>query len=190
MTGITVGFASCGSFCAFTKAIDQMKSLIDLGYNIIPIMSENASKLDTKFGKANDFVNKIENICGKKIINTIPKAEPIGPKNIADIIVIAPCTGNTLAKLSNAITDTPVTMAAKSQLRVKKPVLIALATNDALGATAQNVGKLLNVKNIFFVPMSQDDPEKKPNSLVAHFDMLLPSIEKAINKEQIQPIFR
>lgn len=190
MKGVKVGFAICGSFCTFSKAIPQMKALIESGYEVVPIMSETAYNTDTRFGKANDFVWEIEDMCGKKIINTIPEAEPIGPKKMTDVMVIAPCTGNTLGKLSNAITDTPVTMAAKSHLRIERPLLIALASNDALGATAQNIGKLMNVKNVFFVPMSQDDPEKKPNSLVAHFDLLIPSVEKALNKEQIQPVFR
>ncbi len=190
MKGITVGFAICGSFCTFSKAIPQMKALIESGYEVIPIMSTTASSLDTRFGKASDFIWEIEDMCNRKIINTISAAEPIGPKKMTDVMVIAPCTGNTLGKLSNAITDTPVTMAAKSHLRIERPLLIALASNDALGATAQNIGKLMNVKNVFFVPMSQDDPEKKPNSLVAHFDLLIPAIEKALIKEQIQPVFR
>lgn len=190
MKSITVGFAICGSFCTFSKAIPQINALIDSGYEVVPIMSKTASSLDTRFGKANDFINEIENMCHKKVINTIIDAEPIGPKKIVDSMVIAPCTGNTLAKISNAITDTPVTMAAKSLLRIERPLIIALASNDALGATAQNIGKLMNVKNIFFVPMSQDDPEKKPNSLVAHFDLIVPSVEKALNRKQIQPVFR
>lgn len=189
MNKIRVGFAMCGSFCTFGKAIEQMKKLIEAKYKVFPIMSFNASRIDTRFGKAKDFISEIEGICDSKIINTIEGAEPIGPKNMADIILIAPCTGNTLGKLCSAITDTPVTMAAKSQLRVHKPVLISLATNDALGASAQNIGKMLNNKNIYFVPMSQDDPVKKPNSLVANFDLISSSIELALLGKQKQPIF-
>ncbi len=190
MNNITIGFALCGSFCTFSDTIHQMKKLKNLGYNIVPIMSFAASSIDTRFGKSQDIINKVENICEKKIINTISKAEPIGPKKMVDLILISPCTGNTLAKISNAITDTPVTMAAKSFLRIGGPVLVALASNDALGATAQNIGKLINTKNIFFVPMSQDDPLKKPNSLVSHFNLIPEALNMAINKEQIQPIFK
>ena len=189
MKKIEIGFALCGSFCNFEKAIAQMKKLADLSYKIIPIMSFNASKIDTRFGEAEDFKKQIEDICGEKIINTIEAAEPIGPKNMADIILIAPCTGNTLGKLSNAITDTPVTMAAKSQLRVHKPVLIALATNDGLGASGQNIGKMLNTKNVYFVPMSQDDPINKPNSIVSDFNLIDLTLELALKGQQKQPVF-
>lgn len=189
MKGLRVGFALCGSFCTFSKAIPQMVELVEYGCDILPIMSENARTTDTRFGKANDFINQIEDICKKKIIKSISEAEPIGPKNLVDVMLIAPCTGNTLGKISNGITDTTVTMAAKSHLRVGGPVLIALATNDALGASAQNIGKLLNTKNVYFVPMSQDDPYKKPNSLVAKFDLIKPSLELAYKGEQIQPVF-
>ena len=189
MARVKVGFAICGSFCTFAKALEQMRKLISLGYEILPIMSFNAANINTRFGKAENFKKEIEEISSHKIINTIEGAEPIGPKNMVDIILVAPCTGNTLGKLSNGITDTPVTMAAKSQLRVQKPVLLALATNDALGASAQNIGKMLNVKNIFFVPMAQDDPNKKPNSLVADFNLITPSLELALQKQQKQPVF-
>ncbi len=189
MEKIRIVFAMCGSFCTFKKTLYQMKILSDLGHQIIPVMSFNASSIDTRFGKAKDFEKEIEKICGQKIIKTIEDAEPIGPKNIADIVLVAPCTGNTLGKLCAAITDTPVTMAVKSQLRVHKPVLLALATNDALGASAQNLGKALNMKNVFFVPMIQDDLSKKPNSLVADFDLIPISLETAFQKKQIQPLF-
>ena len=188
MNGITVGFAMCGSFCTFSKALEQMEKLAELGYDILPIMSFNAYNTDTRFGKAEDIRNRIEMICGKKIINTIKDAEPIGPKKMTDIMLIAPCTGNTIAKLSYAITDTPVTMAAKSHLRQGKPLLISIATNDALGASAQNIGRMLNTRHVYFVPFSQDNAEKKPNSLVAHFDLIPKSIEYALNETQIQPI--
>lgn len=188
MKKATVGFALCGSFCTFGKALIQMQKLIDDNYDILPIMSYNASNTDTRFGKAEDIKNKIRDICGKEIIDSIVHAEPIGPKNMADIMLLCPCTGNTLAKMCSAITDTPVTMAAKSQLRIQKPVVITLATNDALGSSAQNIGKSLNMKNIYFVPLSQDDPIKKPNSLVADFEMVIPTIELALQGKQIQPI--
>ena len=179
---IKVGFAMSGSFCTFSKAIPQMKLLVDSGYEVLPIMSETAY--------STDIHKEIENICGKKIMHTIEKVEPIGPKKMTDIMIIAPCTGNTLSKLANSTIDTAVTMAAKSHLRGQKPLLIALSTNDGLSGSAENMGILLNRKNIYFVPMSQDDPIKKPNSLVAHFDLIIPSIGSAIMGYQIQPIFR
>ena len=190
MDNIKIGFAMCGSFCTFSQTISQMKKLVGQGYDILPIMSNTAYNTDTRFGKAKEIRDEIEEICSKKIINSIVETEPIGPKDIVDIMVIAPCTGNTMAKISNAITDTPVTMASKSHLRVQKPLLITLATNDALGASAKNIGTLLNTKNVYFVPISQDNPIKKPNSLVAHFDLLEESINQALKNKQIQPIFR
>ncbi len=188
MSDITVGYALCGSFCTFRKSIDQMKILIERGYRILPVMSQNAYTMDTRFGKAQDFIQEIEDLCGRPIIHSIVQAEPIGPKKMMDILVISPCTGNTLAKLSHAITDTSVTMAAKSHLRIGRPVLLALATNDGLGASAQNIGRLVNTKQVYFVPFSQDDTEKKPNSLVAHFDLLPISLEAALRGNQIQPM--
>ena len=189
MNKIRVGFALCGSFCTISKCLEQMKKLVALGYEIIPIVSQNLYNTDTRFGKSKDIIKEIEDICSKTVISTITAAEPIGPKNMTDIMLVAPCTGNTLSKLDKAITDTPVTMAVKSHLRGHKPVLIALATNDALGASAKNLGSMLNIKNFFFVPMSQDDILKKPNSLVANFELIAPSIEKALKGEQIEPLF-
>lgn len=186
---ITIGFVMCGSFCTLSKAIEQMKILSNMGYNILPIMSYNVFKFDTKFGKASEFISEVEKISGKKIIHTIQEAEPLGPKKMVDIVLVAPCTGNTLAKLSCGITDTPALMAIKSNLRIRKPIVISLATNDALGASAKNIGKLLNTKNIYFVPLKQDDPQKKPLSLVANFDLIPETLEKALSKKQIQPIF-
>ncbi len=185
---VTVGFAMCGSFCTFSKALKQMEILVKSGYDILPIMSFNAYSTDTRFGIAEDIRKKVEDICNRKIISTIKDAEPIGPKKMTDIMLIAPCTGNTVAKLSCAITDTPVTMAAKSHLRQGKPLLISIATNDALGASAQNIGKMLNTKHVYFVPFSQDDPDKKPNSLVAHFDLIPKSLEYALKGIQLQPV--
>lgn len=190
MIGTKLAFALCGSFCSFNKILPQMESLKEKGYDILPIMSENAYSTDTRFGTAKEFIDKVEGIAGKKIIHSIIDSEPLGPKNLCDIMLIAPCTGNTLAKIGNGITDTSVTMAAKSLLRVGKPIVIALSTNDALGISAQNLGKVINYKNIYLVPLSQDDPQKKPNSLVAHFKLIKDTLEMAINKKQIQPIFR
>jgi len=185
----TFGFALCGSFCTFSKALEQLHKLAEEGYGIVPVMSYNAYNTDTRFGKADDFIWEIEDTCNRKIIKTIVDAEPIGPKKMVDLMIVAPCTGNTLAKLANGITDTPVTMAVKSNLRIGSPVLIALATNDALAASAQNIGRLLNNKNIYFIPMAQDDPEKKPYSLVANFDLLLPAAMAALDGKQLQPVF-
>ena len=189
MTKATIGFAMCGSFCTFSKAFVQMQNLVDLGYDVIPIMSHNAYSTDTRFGKAEEMVKKAEEITSHKVLNTSVQTEPLGPKEMCDLLVIAPCTGNTLAKLSLGVTDTSVTMAAKSHLRILRPVLLCVATNDALGASAQNIGRLLNTKNIYFVPMKQDDYVKKPNSLVADFDKIPICAEYALKKEQYQPVF-
>ena len=153
----TVGFAMCGSFCTFKKVIPQMKKLANEGYRVIPIMSHTAYTTDTRFGKSRDFNEEIEQICGEKIIYTISGAEPIGPKELLDVLVIAPCTGNTLGKLANGISDTSVTLATKAHLRNQRPVIIAVSTNDALGTSARNIGTLMNSKYIYFVPMRQDD---------------------------------
>lgn len=189
MKKITVGYAMTGSFCTFDKCLRQMSALISRGCEIIPIMSENAYSTSTRFGKAREIVTRIEDMSGKSVIHTITAAEPIGPKSLCDILVVAPCTGNTLSKIALGITDTPVAMAVKSQLRIGAPVLLAVASNDALGASAENIGKLLNRKHVYFVPMSQDDPERKPNSLVAHFDMLPACVDQALSARQVQPVF-
>ena len=166
LKGIKIGFCLTGSFCTFKKTIEQMKVLAKEEAEIIPIMSYSAYDLDTKFGKAEDFRNEIEHITGNKIIHTIQEAEPIGPKKLTDIMLIAPCSGNTIAKLSNGITDGPHLMAAKSHLRNNNPIVIAISTNDALSGSAENIGRLLNRKNYYFVPFRQDNPITKPNSLV------------------------
>lgn len=189
MNGIKIGFAMCGSFCTFSKVIPMIEEFTALGADVTPIMSQNAWSTDTRFGKAADFAEKIENITGKQIIHTISAAEPIGPKKLLDVLVIAPCTGNTLAKLANGITDTSVTLAAKAHLRNERPVVIAPATNDALSAAAKNIGLLMNAKNIFFAPMQQDDFTGKPNSMIAHFSMLPAAVEAALDGRQIQPMF-
>ena len=190
MKDITVGFAMCGSFCTFSKALETLKELRSLGYDVIPIMSENARHTDTRFGRADDIAAEVEGITGRGIIHTINDAEPIGPKQMCDIILVAPCTGNTLAKLSAGITDTSVTMAVKSHLRILRPVVLALCSNDALGANAKNIGQMMNRKNIYFVPMRQDAPEKKPNSLVADFSLIPKTLEAALNGKQIQPVLK
>ena len=184
-----VGFALCGSFCTFEKIFDEMKNLVSEGYDVLPIMSFAASKTDTRFGEAEEHVKKAEDICGKRAILAIKDSEPIGPQKLIDILVIAPCTGNTLGKLAAGITDTPVTMAAKSHLRNQRPVLIGVSTNDGLASSAKNIGLLLNQKNIFFVPMKQDDCQNKPMSIVAEFTKLQPAIEEALKNKQIQPIY-
>ncbi|MCQ2354396.1 MAG: dipicolinate synthase subunit B [Clostridia bacterium] len=183
----TIGFALTGSFCTFGKILPIMKVLSDI-YTLLPIMSVNAFETDTKFGPAKEFIEEIQDICGNKILHTLQAVEPIGPKGMTDLIVVAPCTGNTLSKLSHGITDTPVTMACKSQLRVSRPILLGISSNDGLGAAAENVGRLLNRKNYYFVPFGQDDPQKKPFSLVANWSFLPRAIESALTGKQLQPI--
>lgn len=185
---LTVGFAMCGSFCTLSKAMEQM-SLLSKEYAILPIMSQNTYETDTRFGRAEEFIEKSTEISGSQVIHTIVQAEPIGPKGLVDALVVCPCTGNTLSKIAGGITDTPVTMAVKSSLRIGIPVIICLASNDALGASGQNVGRLINTKNLYFVPMSQDDPVKKPFSLVADFDRLSDTVRAALEKKQLQPIY-
>ena len=188
MEKINVGFALTGSFCTFRKAIDTMKELKASGHNIIPIMSYNACSTDTRFGDAHDFQEEIEAICGRQIISSISEAEPIGPKKLLDILIIEPCTGNTLAKLANSIADTPVTLAAKSHLRNGRPVLIAISTNDALAGASKNIGALLNFKNIYFIPYKQDDAENKPTSVIADFSLTEKAMLAALQGKQLQPI--
>lgn len=189
MSKETVGFALCGSFCTFKKVIPQIKRLVNEGYRVIPIMSNTAYTTDTRFGKAEDFNREIENICNEKIICTISGAEPIGPKMLLDALVIAPCTGNTLGKLANGISDTSVTLAAKAHLRNQRPVIIAVSTNDALGTSARNIGILMNSKHIYFVPMKQDDYINKPNSIVADFNYLSDTVKEVFATDtQPQPI--
>ncbi len=188
LKNVKVGFALTGSFCTFEKTLEQMENLVNLGAEVIPIMSHNSYNLDTKFGTASDFINRIKKITKKEIIHTIQEAEPIGPKKMTDIMIIAPCSGNTIAKLANGITDTPVVMAAKSHLRNQRPIVIAISTNDALSGSAENIGKLLNRKNYYFVPFRQDNPITKPNSLVFDSKMIINTLEKAMELEQVQPI--
>lgn len=186
--GIKIGFVLTGSFCTFKKTIPEMKKLVQKGAEVIPVMSYNAYNLDTKFGDAKDFIDEIETITGKKIIHTIQGAEPIGPKKMTDIMIIAPATGNTIAKLANDIIDTPATMAAKSHLRNNNPLIIAVSTNNGLSGNAENIGKLLNRSNYYFVPFRQDNPITKPRSIVFDSTYIEKTIEYALNREQIQPI--
>ena len=187
--GKKIGFVLTGSFCTFKKTIPKMKELIEKeGADIIPIMSYNSYNLDTKFGKAKDFIKEIEDITGKEIIHTIQEAEPIGPKKMTDIMVVAPCSGNTMAKLALDIIDTPAVMACKSHLRNDRPLVIAPSTNNGLSGNAENIGKLLNRRNYYFVPFRQDNPITKPRSIVFDEDYLIKTIKFALNGEQISPI--
>ena len=186
--GKTIGFVFTGSFCTFKKTIPQMKKLKDLGASILPIMSKHSYTLDTKFGKAQEFISEIEKICENKIIHTIQDAEPIGPKHLTDIMIIAPASGNTMAKLAVDIIDTPATMAVKSHLRNNLPVVVAPSTNNGLAANMINIGSLLNRRNYYFVPFKQDNPITKPRSIVFDSDYIIKTIEMAIDGEQIEPI--
>jgi dipicolinate synthase subunit B len=188
LTKIKIGFVLTGSFCTFQKTIPKIEEIVNKGAEVIPIMSFNAYNLDTKFGKAKDFIDKIEEITGREIIHTIKDAEPIGPKKMTDIMVVAPATGNTMAKLANDIVDTPALMAIKSHLRNENPLVIAPSTNNGLSANAENIGKLLNKQNYYFVPFRQDNPITKPRSLVFDPEYIIKTIESALNREQIQPI--
>lgn len=183
-----VGFAITGSFCTFDKVKKELKNMAELGMNIIPIFSSHAANYDTRFGKADKFIKDIEEITDNKGIFTICEAEPIGPKGYLDVLVIAPCTGNTLAKLNNGITDTSVLMAAKAHLRNNKPLVISVSTNDAMGMNFKNIGMLMNTKNIYFVPFEQDNYIKKPNSLISRLDLIPATIEAALNGVQLQPV--
>ena len=183
-----IGFVLTGSFCTFKKTIPQMKKLKNYGAKIIPIMSFNSYNLDTKFGKAKDFIKEIEEICGKEIIHTIQDAEPIGPKHLTDIMIVAPASGNTMSKLACDIIDTPATMAVKSHLRNNLPVVIAPSTNNGLGANMMSIAKLINRKNYYFVPFRQDNPLTKPRSIVFDPEYILKTIESALDGEQIEPI--
>ncbi len=184
----TLGFAMCGSFCTFDAVLTQLEAMRAELTKIIPIMSTVSYETDTRFGTAADFRARLETACGQPIIHTIAQAEPIGPKKLLDVLVIAPCTGNTLAKLANGIADTPVTLAAKAHLRNERPIVIAVSTNDALAGNAENIGKLLARGHYFFVPMRQDNAMKKPRSVVADFTRLPETIRSALKGEQIQPI--
>ncbi|MDD6214047.1 MAG: dipicolinate synthase subunit B [Firmicutes bacterium] len=188
LTDKRIGFAMTGSFCTFSRVIKELEKLCDTGAEIYPIMSETAAGTDTRFGSAMNFRAKIEEIAGRQIICSVKDAEPIGPKGYLDLLIVAPCTGNTLAKLASGIADSSVTMAVKAHLRNQKPVLVAVSTNDGLGSAAKNIGTLLNSKNIYLVPFGQDDCKKKPNSLVADMTQITAAAELALEQKQLQPI--
>ena len=188
LKGIRIGFAVSGSFCTFARAFAQAEKLAAEGAELTPVMSFNAAQLDTRFGKAADNRKRLETICGRPAILTLEDAEPIGPKKLFDIYVIAPCTATTMGKLANAIYDTPVTLGAKSHLRSERPVLIALSTNDALSASAANIGTLLRLRHYFFVPFGMDDPASKPYSLAADLTLLPEAVSAALEGKQFCPI--
>jgi len=183
----TVGFALCGSFCTFSRILPVMQTMAGI-YRLVPILSTVAYETDTRFGKAADLRAKIEEICGVPIVHTLTGAEPFGPKKLLDLLVIAPCTGNTLAKLAAGISDTPVTLAAKAHRRNNRPVVIAVSTNDGLTGNAKNIGALLNTKGYYFVPFGQDDPIKKEASLVADMEVIPRTVEEVFAGKQIQPL--
>ena len=184
---MNIGFAMCGSFCTYSRVFPVMEKLAE-EHSVIPIFSDASFRTDTRFGTAQEHIAKAASVCGQTPLHSIEAAEPIGPKKLLDILVIAPCTGNTLAKLAHSIADTPVTMAAKSHLRNGRPVLIAVSTNDALGGAAENIGKLLARKHYYFVPFGQDDAFGKPTSMVADFDRIPEALDAALAGRQLQPI--
>ncbi|MBQ7321217.1 MAG: dipicolinate synthase subunit B [Clostridia bacterium] len=183
------GYALCGSFCTLSDSVRQLEQLIGGGMDICPIMSNAVYETDTRFGKAETWRKLIEDLCKKNIIHTITEAEPLGPKSPLDMLILCPCTGNTLAKLANGITDTPVCMAAKAHMRTDRPLVIALASNDAMSANLKNIGTLLSRKGVYFVPVRQDDPIGKPHSLVADFSLLSKTVELAKHGRQLRPLF-
>ena len=185
---VRVGFAFCGSFCTFSQAMEALGRVRARYGDVTPIVSEASASTDTRFGRAHDFLAEMERICGKPVIDSIARAEPIGPKGLLDVLVICPCTGNTLAKLANGVTDTTVTMAAKSHLRNGRPLVLCPATNDGLSGSARNIGALLDKKNVYFVPFRQDDPAGKPTSLVADFSLVPDAVQAALEGRQLQPV--
>lgn len=184
---MTIGFALCGSFCTYAKVFPVME-LLTRDYEVIPIFSDASYETDSRFGSATEHLAAAREICGNEPLHTIAQAEPIGPKKLLDALVIAPCTGNTLAKLAHSIADGPVTMAAKSHLRNGRPVVIAVSTNDGLAGAAENIGRLLARKHYYFVPFGQDDAKGKPTSLVADFTQIPQTLDAALEGRQIQPV--
>jgi dipicolinate synthase subunit B len=188
VNGKKIGFGITGSFCTISEVIIELERLVFFGADVFPVISNTVATTNTRFGRAEDFRRRIELASGHDCVETITEAEPFGPKKLLDLMVVAPCTGTTLSKLANGISDTPVTLAAKAHLRNQRPVVIALATNDGLAANAKNLGLLLNARNIYFVPFGQDDPENKTTSLIARFGLIVPTIELALEGKQIQPL--
>lgn len=184
-----IGYAFCGSFCTHKQSLEQLQALKLQGYDVLPIMSENVYSTNTRFGEAKKLIEDVESITGREIVHTIVDAEPLGPKITLDALMIAPCTGNTLAKIARGITDTAVTMTAKAHLRADRPLVVALCSNDALSANLQNISILLERKCVYFVPMKQDDPTRKPHSLIAEFSLLPETLSYAMNAKQLRPIF-
>jgi dipicolinate synthase subunit B len=185
-----LGFCITGSFCTFERIIPEIEKLVKNGYDVTPILSETAYNTDTRFGKASDFTAIVKEICKNEIIKTITEAEPIGPKKLFDAMIIAPCTGNTIAKLACGITDTAVTMAAKAHLRNQRPLVLAVSTNDGLGLNGKNIGILSGIKGVYFVPYGQDDPHNKVNSLVADMTQIEDTLKAALEGKQIQPVLK
>lgn len=185
---IRVGFALTGSHCTLDEVMTQVKVLINEGASVIPIISTEVNSTDTRYGPASRWKEVLTEITGQPVINTMTGAEPVGPGKIIDVLVVAPCTGNTLAKLANAITDTPVLMATKAHLRNQRPVVLAVSTNDGLSMNAKNLGLLLNTKHVFMVPFGQDNPAGKPNSLKARMELILETVVLALQEKQLQPV--
>lgn len=188
MEQVKVGFAFCGSFCTLSMAMTALERVKARFGDVTPIVSEAAAANDTRFGPAHEFMREMERICDKRVIDTIPKAEPIGPKKLLDVLVIAPCTGSTLSRLANGMSDTSVTMAAKAMWRNGRPVVVAVSTNDGLAGSAKNIAALLDKKHVFFVPYRQDDPVGKPTSLVADFTKINDTVDAALQGRQLQPL--
>lgn len=184
-----IGYAMCGSFCTHGDSLAAMRRLLSLGYELQPIMSESVYSIDTRFHLAEELRLEVERLCGRRVIHTVAEAEPLGPSAPLEALIIAPCTGNTLAKMASGITDTAVTMAAKAHLRCDRPLLIALATNDAMSQNLGNIGALLNRKSVYFVPMRQDSPRNKPHSLVAEFSEIEEAFSKMMERKQMRPLF-
>lgn len=183
-----IGFGITGSFCTFGRVKNELEKMAEAGADITPVFSFNTQITNTRFADAGKFVNEIEKICGKAGMKTIAQAEPVGPKALFDVMVIAPCTGNTLAKLCAGITDSPVLMAAKAHLRNERPLVISVSTNDALGINFKNIGYLMNMKNVYFVPFGQDDPVKKPKSMIGDMSKIPDAVEAALEGRQLQPV--
>lgn len=188
LKGKTIGFGLTGSHCTYSEVQPQMEQLVKLGARVVPILSYTVQSTTTRFAEADEWVATIERITGEKAIKSIPEAEPLGPTKLLDVMLIAPCTGNSLAKLANAMNESPVLMAAKATMRNERPVVLSISTNDGLGLNAVNIGRLLATKNIFFVPFGQDDPVRKTNSLVARNELIIPTLEHALEKKQLQPV--